>query len=62
LLHYVHIVVVEISLQFHKYVKLFDCQKYCRAQIEAGAEAVILQPPLLPNQFAEWWSNAQQKG
>jgi len=53
---------VEISLQFHKYVKLFDCQKYCRAQIEAGAEAVILQPPLLPNQFAEWWSNAQQKG
>jgi hypothetical protein len=21
-----------------------------------------LQPPLLPNQFAEWWSNAQQKG
>ncbi|CAK9868074.1 unnamed protein product [Sphagnum jensenii] len=31
-------------------------------KIEAGAEAVILQPPLLPNQFAEWWSNAQQKG
>jgi hypothetical protein len=61
-LYYVHIVVVEISLQFHKYVKLFGCQKYCRAQIEAGAEAVILQPPLLPNQFAEWWSKAQQKG
>ncbi len=54
--------VVEISLQFNKYVKLFDCQKSCQSQIEAGAEAVILQPPLLPNRFAEWWSNAQQKG
>ena len=31
-------------------------------QIEAGAEAVIVQPPLLPDCFAQWWSKAQERG
>lgn len=28
----------------------------------AGAEAVIVQPPLLPDRFEEWWSKAEHRG
>jgi len=31
-------------------------------KIEAGAEAAIVQPPLLPDCFAQWWSKAQERG
>ncbi|KAG0576506.1 hypothetical protein KC19_5G085000 [Ceratodon purpureus] len=31
-------------------------------KINAGAEAVVVQPPLLPERFAEWWSKADQRG
>jgi len=31
-------------------------------KINAGAEAIIVQPPLLPECFAEWWRKAEHKG
>lgn len=35
---------------------LYDCQ------VDAGAEAILLQPPLLYDNYMEWWSKAQAKG
>lgn len=31
-------------------------------KVMAGAEAVIVQPPLLPDRFEEWWSKAEHRG
>ncbi|CAI5529433.1 unnamed protein product [Closterium sp. Naga37s-1] len=31
-------------------------------KLEAGAEAIILQPPVVPEAFQQWWCAAEQRG
>jgi hypothetical protein len=49
-------------VMFTSYYNIPDWLPGLNAKISAGAEVVIVQPPLLQDRFQEWWDVAYNRG